>query len=107
MVLFDKILGYENQETKRILDVLKSGNSPDTDFIVLTHILNVSKREKPCAYYGRFRDKNGTDYLPEQNNKVNRCLAVETETRKTISCPFFNESIEGKCDYPYNQRLNI
>ncbi len=94
-----------NSERNAVLKVLNEGKWGETNRGILIHVLNVSTRQRPCAYYGRFRDEK-CNFKEGDYNLVERCLALETDGEKTsvMACPFYDGKIEGKCSYPYNRR---
>ncbi len=70
-----------------------------TDIDFLSHMDNVSRRRVACAYFGRFRDESGINYVEGKANLRERCLAIETNNRTEVRCPFFSLDLESKCSY--------
>ena len=88
----------DSDETKEVLGVI---NANPSERNLLVHVLNVSRRNQPCGYFGKLHDERG--FPLDGNNDVKRCLAVETNPERKMACPFYNPGLENKCRYQYNK----
>lgn len=95
-----------NFEREAVLKTLKDGRRTEENRHLLLHVLNISTRRVPCAYFGRFRDETGVNFREGDYNKIERCLVLESSTSKkrVVACPFYGENLEGRCSYSHNRR---
>ena len=80
----------------KVRDKLRSNILSISDKDLLIHVLNVAFQHRPCAYFGRFYNDES------EKNALERCLVLETSSHKDNPCPFYDRSVIGCCNYPYN-----
>lgn len=92
----------DSPETNKVLDILRKKNLPPAERDLLFHVLNVSRRDQPCGYFGKIHDEGGVP-LDEISN-ITRCLAIEVNPDREMTCPFYDKSLENRCKYKYNTK---
>ncbi len=98
-------LEEETKEYKTIRHILQDIYLPTEEREFLCHILNITRRGERCGYYGRFRNEGGIDFSDGTTNAHDRCLAVELNNKKSVSCPFYDKTKEDKCTYRRNSKV--
>ena len=100
MQLLNKITKGDSEETEKVLEALASSRLTIDERNLLVHLSNVTRRDSPCGYFGRF--------LGEDSVSKPRCLAPEQEKvdpDRVKVCPFYKSDLESRCNYHYNKNL--